>query len=136
MSDRKHYSKGQLDEIAEAVWGSGRYQPGIERYEVPCPECGGDIRVYVDQTIRRPPPRFRAICSICGIDTSAKATSCESKQLTDEEMDEIVELFFREQRTMCPVCTAPLDVEELEIAGSGTRHFMIRCYRCGSYGQK
>ncbi len=136
MSERKHYSEDELDQITEAVWGTGLYQPRVEQYKVPCPRCGSDIRVHVAQTIRRPPPRFRAICSTCGIDSSGKATSVEMQQLTEKEMDEILELHLRGQRTICPACASPLDVDELPIVGRGTRHFRIQCFRCGTRGQR
>ena len=136
MTERKQYTEDQLHEIADAIWGTGLFRPGTSHYAVPCPICGSDIRVNVRQTIRPPPPRFRAICSVCGIDSSGKATSVEKRQLTEEGMNEILALHLRRQSTTCPTCPSPLHVEELPIAGCGTRHFMITCLRCGTRGQK
>jgi hypothetical protein len=136
MTERKQYTEEQLEEIADAVWGTGRFRHGTSPYDVPCPICGSDIRVHVDQTIGRPPPRFRAICSVCGIDSSGKATSVEMRQLIEEEMEEVLALHLRGQGTTCPACASPLHVEELPIAGRGTRHFRITCLRCGTRGQR
>lgn len=136
MTEKKHYTEVQLEEIADAIWGTGHFPHGTNPYAVPCPICGSDTRVYVDRTNRPPPPRFRAICSACGIDSSGKATSVEMRQLTEKEMDQILELQLRGQPTICPACFSPLRVEELPIVGRGTRHFMITCFRCGTRGQR
>lgn len=136
MTERTQYTEDQLEEIAEAVWGSGLLSEETTVYHVACPLCGADIRVYVDSTHRRRPPRFRAICSGCGIDSSGDATSVEMRQITEEEMEEILELSLRGRRAICPACQAPLSVEELPIAGRGTRHFMVKCRRCGTRGQR
>jgi len=136
MSERRQYTDDQLDEIAQAVWGEGRFQRGTYRYRVPCPVCGSDIQVHVDPTIRRPPPRFRAICSACGIDSRGKATDVEMRQLTDEEMDKLLDLHAHGKRPICPACSSPMDVEELGIAGAASPHGVLTCRRCGTRGQK
>jgi len=136
MSERKQFTGDQLDAIAETIWGEGRFQQGLYQYRVPCPVCGSDLRVHVDQTTRRPPPRFRAICSVCGLDSSAKATDVEMRQLTDEEMDELLDLHVHGKKAICPACSSPMEVEELDIAGASSPHFKLTCHRCGTRGQK
>lgn len=131
MTERKQYTEGELEEIAEAVWGTGE----IRLDHVPCPRCGADIRVSVSPILRPPPPRFRAICSTCGIDSSGKATSVEMRQLTEEEIEDVLELYLRGERPVCPACHSPLDVEE-QRPGRGVRYFVITCRRCGSRGQR
>ncbi|MDY7095743.1 MAG: hypothetical protein SX243_22440 [Acidobacteriota bacterium] len=136
MTERKQYTEDQLEMIADAIWGTGTFHHGASLYNTPCPVCGADIRLYVDGTSRRPPPRFRAICSVCGIDSSGKATTVEMRSLTEEEINDLLELHLHGQPTACPACHSPLQVEELPISGRGSRHFQIKCLRCGTRGQK
>ena len=75
MTERKQYTEEQLEEIADAIWGTGRFRHGTSRYDVPCPVCGSDIRVHVDQDDPATTTEIPAICSVCGIDSSGKATS-------------------------------------------------------------
>jgi|GEM_PF-2800131 len=136
MTDRKQYTDDQLEVIADALWGSDEFDEDASRHTAPCPICGADIKVYVNGLSRRPPPRFRAICSICGIDSSGQATSVEMRTLQDEEMDDILELHRRGQKAHCPACTTPLQVTDIRVLGRGVRHFAIKCLRCGTRGQK
>lgn len=136
MTERKQYTEDQLEKIAEALWGTGRFRHGTSLYDVLCPICGSDTQVRVSSIIRPPPPRFRAICSTCEIDSSGEATSVAKRPLTEEEMVGILELHVRGQCTTCPACLSPLQVEDLNISGSGSRDFKITCLRYDTQGQK
>lgn len=132
MTERRQYSEDQLEEIADAIWGTGLYRSDEGLYNVPCPVCGADIRAFVSQAVQPPPRRFRAICSSCGIDSSGLSSSADKRDLAEEECEEILHLHIRGEQQFCPSCRSPLAIRELPIAGSGTRHFKIACLRCGT----
>lgn len=135
MSQSEGYSVEQLEAIADAVWGDGLFSPGGSPFRVPCPECGANIRVYVDGTTgsQMYPRRFRAICSSCSIDSSGRSTTAARRRFTDEEIENLTEAYSLGQRPHCLQCeSAPLNFQELGISGSNRDIYQIRCYRCGS----
>ena len=136
MSEWEQYSEEELEKIAEAIWGTGRYRRGIGPLEAPCPRCGANATVHVDETAGSRPMRFRASCVTCHTRGGGRATSAERRIFTDEEMHDIIARHVRGDGAFCPVCRAPLQTREIVVGGRGrTQHYESRCLRCQGSGQ-
>lgn len=96
------YSEDHLEQIVESVRGRSLQHP--------VPECGTDIRVAVDQSIERLPPRFCAICAARCINIRGKSTSAKRLRLTRDRRDDVLELHVRDRQTIYPSCRSPLEI--------------------------
>lgn len=135
MSDWDRYSDDEFGAIAEEIFGTGRYRHGIGPIETPCPKCGANATVHVDETRGSRPVHFRASCVTCHTRGWGRATSAEQRVFTDEEMRTILERQVRGGEAFCPVCTARLQVREIVVSGSSpSQHYKATCLRCRSYG--